>query len=120
MRLLLTLLFLLFSFISRTQSAYPQGYFRHPLNIKMELVSNFGELRTNHWHMGLDIRTQQRENLPVYASADGYIASVSIGAFGFGRAIYINHPNGLTTLYAHMNNFEPALHQWVIDQQYAR
>ena len=99
---------------------YPQGYFRHPLNIKMELVSNFGELRTNHWHMGLDIRTQQRENLPVYASADGYIAEISVSAGGFGRALYINHPNGHTTLYAHLNNFEPQLHQWVIEQQYAQ
>ncbi len=115
----MTISVLLFSIVTIAQrNPYPQGYFRHPLNIKMELVSNFGELRTNHWHMGLDIRTQQRENLPVYASADGYIAEVSVSAFGFGRAIYINHPNGLTTLYAHLNNFEPALHQWVIKQQY--
>ena len=120
MRALFTLSLLLISFLGISQAPHPQGYFRHPLNIKMELVSNFGELRTNHWHMGLDIRTQQRENLPVYASADGYIAAVSVSAFGFGRAIYINHPNGLTTLYAHLNNFEPKLHQWVIDQQYAR
>ncbi|MGV3658185.1 MAG: peptidoglycan DD-metalloendopeptidase family protein [Chitinophagaceae bacterium] len=119
MRILMTISVLLLSLVTVAQrNPYPQGYFRHPLNIKMELVSNFGELRTNHWHMGLDIRTQQRENLPVYASADGYIAEISISAFGFGRAIYINHPNGLTTLYAHLNNFEPKLHQWVIDQQY--
>ena len=121
MRALLTVFLLGLCIWAQAQSnPYPQNYFRHPLNIKMELVSNFGELRTNHWHMGLDIRTQQRENLPVYASADGYIASVSVAAFGFGRALYINHPNGLTTVYAHMNNFEPKLHQWVIDQQYAR
>jgi len=119
MRILFSALVLLISFWAQAQrNPYPQGYFRHPLNIKMELVSNFGELRTNHWHMGLDIRTQQRENLPVYAAADGYIAEISVSAFGFGRAIYINHPNGLTTLYAHLNNFEPKLHQWVIEQQY--
>lgn len=98
--------------------SYPRGYFRHPLNIKMEIVANFGELRTNHWHMGLDIRTQQRENLPVYASAEGYIAKVKIEPGGFGRAIYINHPNGYTTLYAHLNNFEPRLEQFVKEQQY--
>jgi hypothetical protein len=119
MRILTTVSVLLFSlFVQAQYNPYPQKYFRNPMNIKMELVSNFGELRTNHWHMGLDIRTQQRENLPVYAAADGYIATVSVGAWGFGRAIYINHPNGLTTLYAHLNNFEPKLHQWVIDQQY--
>jgi len=84
----------------------------------MELVANFGELRTNHWHMGLDIRTQQKENLPVYASAGGHITRVVVEPGGFGRAIYISHPNGLTTLYAHLNNFEPRLHKYIIDQQY--
>ena len=97
---------------------YPKGYFRHPLNIPMELVANFGELRSNHWHMGLDIRTQQRENLQVYAAADGYIARIKIEPGGFGRAIYINHPNGLTTLYAHLNNFFPVLEKYVRARQY--
>lgn len=92
---------------------YPQGYFRHPLNIPMELVANFGELRTNHWHMGLDIRTQQRENLPVYAAADGYVARVLVEPGGFGQAIYINHPNGYTTLYAHLNKFYRELEDYV-------
>ncbi len=97
---------------------YPQNYFRSPLDIPMQLVANFGELRANHWHMGLDIRTQQRENLPVHAAADGYIAAVSVDANGFGRAIYIKHPNGYTTLYAHLNNFEPKLNAWLQQQQY--
>lgn len=108
----------LFVYAEAQQKNYPKGYFRNPLNIKMEIVANFGELRTNHWHMGLDIRTQQRENLPVYASAAGYIAKVKIEPGGFGRAIYINHPNGYTTLYAHLNNFEPRLEQYVKEQQY--
>ncbi len=69
----------------------------------MSLAANFGELRPNHYHMGLDIRTQHRENLPVYAAADGYIARVQIGPFGFGQAIYIRHPNGYTTVYGHLN-----------------
>lgn len=99
---------------------YPQGYFRHPLNIPMQLVANFGEIRTNHWHMGLDIRTQQRENLPVYASADGYVARIKVEPGGFGQAIYINHPNGLTTLYAHLNKFFPALQDYVVSNQYEK
>ncbi|HEV7333945.1 MAG TPA: M23 family metallopeptidase [Flavisolibacter sp.] len=110
-----------FAFIfSGTAQNYPQGYFRHPLNIKMELVANFGEIRTNHWHMGLDIRTQQRENLPVYAAAEGYVSRVLVEPGGFGQAIYITHPNGYTTLYAHMNGFFPALQEYVIAQQYAK
>jgi hypothetical protein len=110
------------SFFTRTviaqQSPYPQNYFRHPLNIPMQLVANFGEIRTNHWHMGLDIRTQQKVNLPVYAAADGYISRVSVEPGGFGQAIYIDHPNGYTTLYGHLNAFFPALDFYVRQKQY--
>jgi murein DD-endopeptidase MepM/ murein hydrolase activator NlpD len=109
----------LISLLSTAQPKnYPKGYFRNPLDIPMQLVANFGELRANHWHMGLDIRTQQRENLVVRAAAAGFIARIKIEPFGFGRAIYIQHPNGYTTLYAHLNDFEPALEKWVREQQY--
>ena len=118
-RFLVLLLSLIF-FISGRSQSYPQNYFRNPLNIPMQLVANFGELRTNHWHMGLDIRTQQKQNLPVYAAAEGYIARVKIEPGGFGRAIYINHPNGYTTLYAHLNNFLPALEQYLKAEQYKK
>lgn len=97
---------------------YPKGYFRDPLLIPISLAANFGELRPNHYHMGLDIRTQKRENMPVVAAADGYIARVVIEPGGFGQAIYINHPNGYTTLYAHLNKFMPALAAYVEQQQY--
>jgi hypothetical protein len=110
---------LFFTRIGNAQSKpYPQNYFRHPLNIPMQLVANFGEIRANHWHMGLDIRTQHRVNLPVYAAADGYVARVSVEPGGFGQAIYINHPNGYTTLYGHLNSFFPALAAYVKQQQY--
>jgi murein DD-endopeptidase MepM/ murein hydrolase activator NlpD len=98
--------------------SYPQKYFRNPLDVLMDLSANFGELRSNHWHMGLDIRTKQKSNLPVYAAADGYISKVRIEPFGFGRVIYISHPNGLTTLYAHLNNFYPELEQYITEKQY--
>ena len=98
--------------------SYPHGYFRDPLNIPMSLAANFGELRPNHYHMGLDIRTQRKENLPVMAAADGYIARVSIEPGGFGQAIYIRHPNGYTTVYGHLNKFFPALAAYVQQQQY--
>jgi len=68
--------------------------------------------------MGLDIRTEKRVNLPVYAAADGYITKVKVEPAGFGQAIYINHPNGYTTLYAHLNDFFPALSAYVKQQQY--
>src|SRR4051812_42824576 len=103
---------LFFTRIGLAQKTYPQNYFRHPLNIPMQLVANFGEIRTNHWHMGLDIRTQHRVNLPVYAAAEGYISRVSVEPGGFGQAIYINHPNGYITVYGHLNSFFPALAQY--------
>ena len=98
--------------------SYPQGYFRNPLNIPISLSGNFGELRANHYHMGLDLRTNKVENLPVHAAADGYISRIKVEPGGFGRAIYINHPNGYTTLYAHLNAFFPALDNYIKQKQY--
>ncbi len=99
-------------------NSYQQNYFRNPLDIPLQLVANFGALRTNHFHMGLDIRTQSRENLPVYAAADGYISRIKIETWGFGNAIYITHPNGYTTLYAHLNTYYPALADYIKTKQY--
>jgi hypothetical protein len=119
---LLTLFFLLNSMALTAQllppADYPQGFFRNPVSIPIHLAGNFGELRPNHYHMGLDIKTNARENLPIYAAADGYIARIKIEPFGFGRAIYINHPNGYTTVYAHLNAFNPTVEKWVKEQQY--
>ncbi len=124
MRYLLSALFSFYSLLSWSQNFlpknYPADYFRDPLGIPMSLAANFGELRPNHYHMGLDIRTEKKENLPVYAAADGYIAHVKIEPAGFGQAVYIVHPNGYTTLYAHLNQFFPALAAYVKQQQYKR
>src|SRR5688572_4658421 len=117
--LFLTVFFFTQTILSQS-NPFPRNYFRHPLNIPMQLVANFGEIRTNHWHMGLDIRTQQKVNVPVYASAEGYISRVSVEPGGFGQAIYITHPNGYTTLYAHLNAFFPQLAAYVKEQQYAQ
>jgi hypothetical protein len=116
--LLAMFLYLPATIFSQDKTAYPQHYFRWPLDIKPAIVANMGELRNNHWHMGLDMRTNQRENLKVYAAAAGYISRIRIEKFGFGRSIMITHPNGFTTLYAHLNDFFPALEAYVTQQQY--
>ena len=116
---MLTVLLLYGTFTANGQQSFPKGYFRNPLNIPMSLSGNFGELRPNHFHMGIDIKTAQRENLPVYAAAEGYISRIKIEPGGFGRAIYISHPNGYTTLYAHLNNFAAKIDAFVKQQQYA-
>ena len=110
----------LFAQSAKTAQSYPRGYFRYPLNIPPRLNANFGEMRPNHFHMGLDLFTLRKENLPIYSAADGYISRVKIEPGGFGNAIYINHPNGLSTLYAHMNDFMPGLQLYVKQQQYKK
>jgi murein DD-endopeptidase MepM/ murein hydrolase activator NlpD len=98
---------------------YPRDYFEYPVVATRAYVANFGELRPNHYHMGYDLRTDHVQNKKVVAAADGYIAKVKIEPFGFGRAIYINHSNGLTTLYGHLNGFYTELENYVKQQQYA-
>jgi hypothetical protein len=82
------------------------------------MAGNFGELRPGHFHMGVDIKTNGRIGYPVHASADGYISRVKVESEGFGNAIYINHPNGYTTVYVHLDHFMPALAAYVKEQQY--
>jgi hypothetical protein len=100
-------------------SQYPQGYFRNPLDIPISLAGNFGECRPGHFHSGLDIKTMGRENLRVYAAAEGYVSRIKMEPGGFGHGLYITHPNGYTTLYAHLNDFAPAIQRYVRRQQYA-
>lgn len=98
-------------------SRYPQGYFQNPLGMPMSYLANFGELRPNHWHMGFDLRSNQKENLPVFAAADGYVAHIGVRALSFGRFMIINHPNGYSTLYAHLNEFYPELEKFIKEKQ---
>jgi murein DD-endopeptidase MepM/ murein hydrolase activator NlpD len=88
-----------------TQSGFPEDYFRAPLDIRMVLSGNFGELRPNHFHSGIDIKTQGVSGQRVYAAADGYISRIKIEAAGYGNTLYITHPGGFTTVYAHLDRF---------------
>lgn len=97
---------------------YPTEYFRSPLDIPINLSGTFGELRPNHFHSGLDIRTNNVEGLPVYASADGIIVRIKVSAFGYGKALYIAHPNGYTTVYGHLQKFSDKIEEYVKEQQY--
>ncbi|RYY12464.1 MAG: M23 family metallopeptidase, partial [Chitinophagaceae bacterium] len=99
---------------------YPQNYFRNPIGMPILLAGNFGECRPNHFHSGIDIKTNGKENYPVYAAATGYISRIKMDKGGFGHAIYITHPAGFTTLYAHLNDFYPALQQFLVEQQYEK
>lgn len=100
------------------QEQYPQDYFTNPLKVPLILSGTFGELRSNHFHSGLDIKTQQREGLDVIAAADGYISRIKIQEWGYGKALYITHPNGYTTVYGHLKKFAPKIEEFVKTRQY--
>ncbi len=110
--------FLLFSGIIFAQVDYPKDYFSSPLNIPIELSGCFGELRENHFHSGFDIKTQKREGLEVFAAADGYISRIKISTVGYGKAIYITHPNGYTTVYGHLQRANGIIQKYITDYQY--
>ncbi|MCX6285907.1 MAG: M23 family metallopeptidase [Bacteroidetes bacterium] len=101
-------------------TSYPQHYFRSPVDFPIALAGSFGELRKNHFHSGIDIRTGGKTGKPVFASADGYIARVFVSPAGFGKALYIAHANGYTTVYGHLLRFNGAVGNWIARQQYSQ
>ncbi|APY00091.1 M23 family metallopeptidase [Lacinutrix venerupis] len=111
-------LFFFISFSVFSQNQYPQDYFRSPLDINIVLAGTFAELRSNHFHSGLDIKTKQIEGLKVYGIADGYVSRIKIAHFGYGKALYITHPNGYTSVYAHLQKFSPKIEAYIKAKQY--
>jgi len=108
----------LFSSLAFAQNQYPKDYFQLPLEIPMQLSGNFGELRPNHFHAGFDFKTNQVEGLSVHASADGYVSRIKISTAGYGKAIYITHPNGYTTVYGHLQKAMGVIQDKIIELQY--
>ncbi|MDP5230111.1 MAG: M23 family metallopeptidase [Cellulophaga sp.] len=102
------------------QNNYPQDAFRSPLDIPLILSGSFGELRSNHFHSGIDIKTQQREGLKTYAIADGTITRIKVSVWGYGKVIYIAHPNGYTSVYGHLQKFSPKIEAYINKLQYEK
>ncbi len=97
---------------------YPQDYFRSPLEIPLVLSGTFGELRTNHFHSGMDIKTQGREGQRVVAIAEGTVVRIKVSPYGFGNALYVRHPNGYTSVYAHLQRYNDEIQAYVLENQY--
>jgi hypothetical protein len=97
---------------------YPQNYFRYPLDLPPSTAGSFGELRPNHFHSGLDFKTNGHTGYPVHAAFDGYVSRLRVLFGGFGNAIYITHPNGFTTVYGHIERFSPEMEKLVRAMQY--
>jgi hypothetical protein len=116
----ITLLLLLQGTTTMAQKQYPLNYFSPPLHIPLYLAGTFGELRSNHLHSGIDIRTQEKEGFMVYAPANGYVSRIKVSAWGFGNALYITHPNGYVTVYGHLKAFNPAITAYLRKIQYEK
>lgn len=116
MRTRFLLFLLLFSSLLRAQEAY----YTDPLKIPLLLSGSFAELRSNHFHSGIDIKTQGVTGLPVYAVADGAVSRIVVSPTGYGNALYIDHPNGTTSVYGHLLRFSPEIQNYVKDKQYEK
>ncbi|ALJ01061.1 M23 family metallopeptidase [Rufibacter tibetensis] len=84
------------------------------------LSGSMGEIRPNHFHGGIDIKTEGKIGLPVYAAGDGYISRVKVSSYGYGNLIYVTHHNGLVTTYAHLHHFPTALADHMLALQYQK
>lgn len=104
----------------RSQSAYPTNYFRSPVDHKILLSGTFGELRSNHFHSGIDIKTNGSKGEEIHAIADGYVSRIKVSTWGFGNTLYITHSNGYVSVYAHLDRFNEGIAAWVKDQHYKK
>ncbi len=112
---------LVVSFNYNEHKEYPQDYFRSPVDQSIRLSGTFGELRPNHLHAGIDIKAKDgKVGQPLYSIADGYVSRIKVQSGGYGNVLYIRHPNGYTSVYAHLYKFDSAIASYVANQQYER
>lgn len=92
--------------------------FHSPMEIPLFLAGNFAELRKNHFHAGLDIKTNEKEGYRILSIEEGYVSRIKISPVGYGYSVYVNHPGGYTSVYAHLQSFSPTIDEWVKRKQY--
>jgi len=101
-----------------TQVEYDKTQFVSPLHIPLILSGNFAELRSNHFHTGLDIKTKGSEGYRIYAVDSGFVSRINISHWGYGKAIYVTHPNGYTSVYAHLSRFPDKIEKYLRKKQF--
>ena len=106
--------------LATTEDTTFAPHYRWPVDISRHLSGTFGETRSAHFHSGLDIKTWGREGYPVLASEQGYISRIAISAVGYGKVLYVTHPNGYTSLYAHLQRFRPDIQAFIDSIRVAR
>jgi hypothetical protein len=113
-------LYTIIAFSALDDSPDDKSLFISPVKIPLSLSANFGELRIDHFHSGLDIRTQGVTGKEVVAAADGYVYRISISPGGFGNALYVRHPSGYSTVYGHLDSFATEIAEYVKNSQYEK
>ncbi len=116
---LIYILIFLCSLVNYGQN-YPKDDFETPLKIPIIFAGTFGELRSHHFHSGVDIKTQQKEGFPVYAPADGYVYRIKVKQYGYGKALYVRHYNGYSTVYGHLSRYNDTIQAYVKSVQYKK
>ncbi len=112
-------LLLSYTFLFALSQPLLSQLYPYPVTVPPALSGNFGELRSNHFHSGIDFKTQQVVNKPIVSIEDGYVSRISVAPGGYGLALYIDHPStGHTSVYAHLNSFSNKITEWVTEQQY--
>jgi hypothetical protein len=112
----LILLFVLFCLQVFAQT----GYYSDPIKIPIFLSGNFCELRPNHFHGGIDLKIQQKSGLPIHSVAEGFVSRIAVSPSGYGKVLYVEHPNGTTSVYAHLDGFSERIDKFIRDEQYSR
>ena len=116
----LILILLSTTFSLKAQVPYSETNFGAPLHIPLVLAGTFGELRSNHFHAGIDIKTKGIEGFPVIAIEDGYVSRIKASPSGYGKALYLTHYNGYVSVYAHLQAFQEDVASYLLDRQYAK
>ena len=104
--------------LTYSQPVATNDSFRSPVDFDISVSGNFGEIRSDHFHSGIDIRTQGVTGKKIYAVGDGYISRIKVEPGGYGKSLYITHPGGLMTLYGHLDRFNPDIERYVKEKQY--
>ena len=113
-------MFLVFLFVTVYSQDKREPEFLPPLKIKPVVSGSFGEVRPNHFHSGLDLATNGKTGYRVYSSADGFVARIKVSPTGYGKALYIQHPNGYTTVYGHLQRYSKRIDSLVRHRQYEK
>ncbi len=106
--------------IDQRNEAQSSVNFRYPLDVQMSLSGDYGELRGNHFHSGIDFRVGGVSGAPIYATERGYVSKITVSPTGYGNALYITHPNGYVSVYGHLQKYADEIQKYVVAKQYEK